>query len=131
MKLSRRTKISLVPLFLVSTGSYLFWPLEDADKYRISWDQEKISFKQNYLAQLQPNDSLNPPNIIILMADDLGKSEVSIYGNSNVPTPNIDAIGLEGVKFTEAYVTSPICSPSTHHISAAREILLGANRNSL
>lgn len=112
MPLSRRAKISLIPFVLVIGGSYLFWPLEDKEKYQINWDQDKWDFKKNYLAQLKPTDTASRPNIIIMMADDLGKGEVSLYGDSNVPTPNIDAIGLEGVTFTEGYVTSPICSPS-------------------
>lgn len=54
----------------------------------------------------------NSPNIIIIMADDLGKSEVSAYGNSQVSTPHIDQIGKDGVTFNDAYVTSPVCAPS-------------------
>ena len=46
------------------------------------------------------------------MADDLGKTDISLYGSPYVETPNIDAIGKEGITFTEAYVTAPICSPS-------------------
>ncbi len=112
MKLNRTTKISLIPLILFTGGSYLFWPLSDDEKFAIVWDSKKLDYKEQYLSQLSPNDSLKRPNIIIMMADDLGKGEVSLYGHSNVPTPNIDSIGLKGVKFTEGYVTSPICSPS-------------------
>ena len=46
------------------------------------------------------------------MADDLGKTDISLYGSPFVETPNIDAIGKNGVVFQEGYVTSPICSPS-------------------
>lgn len=52
------------------------------------------------------------PNVIIIVADDLGKSEVSAYGKSEVETPNIDKIGANGVVFNDAYVTSPVCAPS-------------------
>jgi arylsulfatase A-like enzyme len=54
----------------------------------------------------------NKPNIIIIYADDLGWNQLSSYGNTKVQTPNIDAIGKEGVRFTQAYATAPICSPS-------------------
>ena len=52
------------------------------------------------------------PNIIIIMADDLGKGELSAYGAQHISTPNIDNIGANGVVFNDAYVTSPVCAPS-------------------
>ena len=112
MKLNRTTKISLIPLFVAAIGSYLFWPLVEEEKYRIKWDEELIESKDQYLQSLKSNDSIRRPNVIVMMADDLGKAEVSAYGNSRVPTPNIDAIGANGVIFKEGYVTSAICSPS-------------------
>ena len=54
----------------------------------------------------------NAPNVIIIMADDLGKHDISAYGSTEISTPNIDKIGQNGVKFDDAYVTSPICAPS-------------------
>ena len=95
-------------MIVVAISSYLFWPLEDPERYKIVWDKEKLAYKYEFLSNLELGDSIKRPNIIIMMAGDLGKAEVSIYGNSKVPTPNIDAIALEGVKFNEAYITSPI-----------------------
>lgn len=60
------------------------------------------------------------PNIILIIADDLGYSDLSSYGNTTIHTPNIDAIGKEGVRFTQAYVTSPICAPSRMGIMTGR-----------
>lgn len=51
------------------------------------------------------------PNVIIILADDLGWNNVSCYGNKYLKTPNIDRIAEEGVKFTQAYVT-PQCTPT-------------------
>ncbi|TLX75769.1 T9SS type A sorting domain-containing protein [Labilibacter sediminis] len=53
------------------------------------------------------------PNIIIIVADDLGNADVG-YNNqqSDVATPNIDNLALNGVKFTSGYVTAPVCGPS-------------------
>lgn len=56
--------------------------------------------------------SSSSPNIIIIMADDLGKYDISAYGSDLISTPNIDNIGKQGVQFQDAYVTSPICAPS-------------------
>ncbi|WP_081916705.1 sulfatase [Caulobacter sp. UNC358MFTsu5.1] len=60
------------------------------------------------------------PNIIVIMADDLGYSDVSTYPGGRIPTPNIDRLGGEGVVFTEGYVTAPICSPSRAGLMTGR-----------
>jgi arylsulfatase A-like enzyme len=52
------------------------------------------------------------PNIIVILVDDLGKRDISLYGGELIQTPNIDALGAAGVTFNQGYVTSPICSPS-------------------
>ena len=52
------------------------------------------------------------PNIIVLFADDLGYGELSCQGNSEIPTPHIDSIASNGVRFTDGYVAGPNCSPS-------------------
>lgn len=52
------------------------------------------------------------PNIVIILADDMGYSDPSLYGNPNMTTPAIDSIGRDGIKFTSGYVTAPLCSPS-------------------
>ena len=52
------------------------------------------------------------PNIIVLLADDLGYGELSCQGNSEIPTPHIDSIAKNGIRFTQAYVTGANCSPS-------------------
>jgi arylsulfatase A-like enzyme len=52
------------------------------------------------------------PNIIVLLADDLGYGELSVQGNPEIPTPHIDAIAANGVRFTNGYVAGPNCSPS-------------------
>ncbi len=51
------------------------------------------------------------PNIIIVFADDLGYGDLGCYGGE-IPTPNLDRLASEGVRFTQGYVASPICSPS-------------------
>ncbi len=60
------------------------------------------------------------PNIILIVADDLGYSDLQSYGNVLIHTPNIDGLGSAGVRFTQAYVTSPICSPSRMGLMTGR-----------
>ncbi|XP_033106917.1 arylsulfatase A-like [Anneissia japonica] len=53
-----------------------------------------------------------PPNIVIFMADDLGYGDLQSFGNPLSHTPNIDALIKAGIKFTQFYSASPICSPA-------------------
>jgi len=52
------------------------------------------------------------PNIIIIMADDLGYGDVSCYGNKTIRTPKIDALAEGGMKFTDFHSNGPVCSPT-------------------
>lgn len=52
------------------------------------------------------------PNIIVFFADDLGYGELGCQGNPEIPTPHIDSIAKNGVRFTAGYVAGPNCSPS-------------------
>ncbi len=56
--------------------------------------------------------SERPPNVILLVADDLGWRDLGCYGNEGVQTPNLDEMASQGVRFTNAFVTAPSCSPS-------------------
>jgi arylsulfatase A-like enzyme len=55
------------------------------------------------------------PNIIIIYADDLGYGDLSSYGGE-IPTPNIDRIGREGIRFTDFYDAAPVCTPSRYSL---------------
>ena len=52
------------------------------------------------------------PNIVFILADDLGYGDLSCYGQKQFSTPNIDALAKEGVRFTQAYSGSTVCAPS-------------------
>mgnify|MGYP000370761887 FL=1 len=53
-----------------------------------------------------------PPNIIYILADDLGYGEIGAYGQEIIETPNIDALAKNGMLFTQHYSGSPVCAPS-------------------
>lgn len=52
------------------------------------------------------------PNIIVIVADDLGYADVGFNGCQDIPTPHIDSLARQGVRFSSGYVTHPFCSPS-------------------
>jgi arylsulfatase A-like enzyme len=53
-----------------------------------------------------------PPNIIFVLADDLGYGDLGCYGQETIATPNLDRMAAEGVRFTQVYAGSTVCAPS-------------------
>lgn len=67
----------------------------------------------NGAAQTQrPNSKSNHPNIVLILADDLGWADLSCYGADLHETPNLDKLAAQGVRFTQAYSAAPVCSPT-------------------
>jgi len=60
------------------------------------------------------------PNIVVILADDLGYAELGVQGCKDVPTPNIDSIAHGGVRFTNGYVSCPVCSPTRAGLMTGR-----------
>jgi arylsulfatase A-like enzyme len=52
------------------------------------------------------------PNIVLIVADDLGYGDIGCHGGKQIPTPNIDSLAAHGVRCTSGYVTCPVCSPT-------------------
>ena len=53
-----------------------------------------------------------PPNIVYILADDLGYGELGAYGQTKIKTPHLDRMAAEGLRFTQHYSGSPVCAPS-------------------
>ena len=60
------------------------------------------------------SQAADKPNIIFIMADDLGYGDLGCYGQKLIRTPNIDRLAEEGVRFTQGYVTASVCGPSRY-----------------
>lgn len=60
------------------------------------------------------------PNIVIIMADDLGYGDFSCYGAKKFSTPAVDAIAADGLKFTDAHTSSSVCTPSRYSLMTGR-----------
>ena len=94
--------------------TYGLFPLTTR-RWDIEFDRERLLYKRDFLSglpELHRRTGEPPVNILLITADDLGKTDISLYGGTAVDTPHIDSLGYDGVVFTEAYCTSPICSPS-------------------
>jgi arylsulfatase A-like enzyme len=61
-----------------------------------------------------------PPNVVLIYADDLGYGDTGAYGATAVKTPHIDRLAAEGLRFTDAYATSAICTPSRFSLLTGR-----------
>ena len=61
-----------------------------------------------------------PTNFLILLADDLGYGDLSAYGHPTSETDNLDRLASEGMKFTQFYSASPVCSPSRAAVVTGR-----------
>ena len=53
-----------------------------------------------------------PPNVILIMADDMGWADLPVYGNQFNEAPNLSRMAREGIRFTDAYAACPVCSPT-------------------
>ena len=114
---TRHTNFFMVVLLLLSSC----FPISVTRmKWRIKWDKDMETGKEHYMQANHKSVKDRPPNIIILVADDLGKYEVSAYGATHISTPHIDQLGDEGVIFNEGYVTAPTCAPSRAGIMTGR-----------
>lgn len=60
------------------------------------------------------------PNIVVVLADDLGWGDLSCYGASKIRTPNIDSLASEGIRFTDAHAASAVCTPSRYALLTGR-----------
>ncbi|MFD1539438.1 sulfatase-like hydrolase/transferase [Nonomuraea guangzhouensis] len=80
-----------------------------------------------------PAKAATPPNIVLVVADDLGYDQTSLYGRSGaIATPNLEAMGDDGVRVSQGYVASPVCSPSRSALLTGLEpARVGADSNQL
>ena len=66
----------------------------------------------SFLSEVRAETSNRPPNVVIVFTDDQGWGDLSCYGSQEIPTPHIDRLAAEGMRFTDFYVSQPVCSAS-------------------
>ena len=69
-----------------------------------------VCLGQSCKSQLGPREQ--PPNIVIIFADDMGYGDLGVYGHPSIRTPNLDRMATEGMKFTQFYTAASVCTPS-------------------
>ncbi len=95
-------------------GALSIQPSHSQSEYpAIRTDSAAWMAKNSYLETIRASrDNFEGPNIIVLLADDLGKHDINPYGPEGVDVPHISRLASEGVVFTEAYSTSAVCNPA-------------------
>src|SRR5262249_6401805 len=64
------------------------------------------------LAAEGPPQAATRPNVVFILADDLGINDLSCYGRKDQPTPHLDRLAQQGMRFTTAYAAQSVCSPT-------------------
>ena len=75
------------------------------------------------LAPLAATHAAGKPNIIVILADDMGYADAGFNGCKDIPTPHLDSIAKNGIRFSSGYVSAPQCAPSR------AGLLLGMDQN--
>ena len=93
----------------------------NADKFKLWVSESALSAKSavqvlvfgiaGFLVAFSARASVSP-NVVVILADDLGYGDLGCYGSTTIATPRIDHMAREGVRFTDAYSAAPFCSPS-------------------
>jgi arylsulfatase A len=77
-----------------------------------TWVVVVVALLAGVAAVADAGEKRRPPNVVYIIADDLGYGDVGCYGQQKIKTPNIDRIAAEGIRFTQHYSGSPVCAPS-------------------
>ena len=84
-----------------------------------SWTPANAATERAFEA-LGHHGRLPKPNLLVILADDLGWADLSAYGAPEIRTPNLDALAASGVRFTDGYSASSVCSPTRFGLYTGR-----------
>jgi arylsulfatase A-like enzyme len=122
--MTRRQRLAVTVLVLAALLALVYANRMHLLRYSLGWYTDIVNPRDANRPvpwQAGPDAAIvpaaqRPPNIIVILADDLGINDVSAHGGGRgaegVPTPNIDRIAHEGVRFDQGYAASAICTPS-------------------
>lgn len=98
--------------------------------FRICSSTIFLTFAFIFLASV-PAAEQTQPNVILIVADDLGYGELGCYGQQIIKTPNIDDLAQQGLRFTQFYAGSPVCAPSRCTLMTGKHTGHAAIRNNI
>ena len=128
----RRIAILLIAILLVAVGWVYLYPstaIMTAVKVRSAIDSARVAAPRDIAWQQGPDTSLvnpadRPPNVILIVADDLGYNDISTFGGGvaggRLQTPHIDALAAQGAVFNQSYSGSSTCAPSRAMLMTGR-----------
>ncbi len=104
------------------TFRFLHEPKSDlpVNLFRLTVVLVLLAVRTGIVQAVESESSRQKPNVLLVFIDDMGWGDFSCFGNSEIRTPNIDAVAAEGIRFEQFYVNSPICSPSRVAISTGQ-----------
>lgn len=68
------------------------------------------------LVEADPVEPKGPPNVIVILSDDVGWGDLGCYGATKIKTPNLDALAREGLRFTDAHASAAVCTPTRYSL---------------
>ena len=82
--------------------------------------QIQFSFAVALVLALVQTATGRPPNLVFILTDNQGAWTLGCYGNPDIRTPNIDRLAAEGIRFTRALSSNPVCSPTRYSIQTGK-----------
>jgi uncharacterized sulfatase len=107
--------LAIVALTLIAAlglGAWVYWR---SWRYVQRDDEGRVAGKEAYLAEVAATGlrgAPNPPNVILILYDDLGYGDIGAYGARLIRTPELDRLAESGVRLTDYYAPAPVCTPS-------------------
>lgn len=112
--------------FDCSDAGMVYWWITGADR---NGDKHATPFQVAGMLQTLATAPPARPNIIFILADDLGFNQIGAYGDTPIKTPNLDRLASDGVRFTQAYAGNTVCSPSRVSLFTRRDGRLMSNNS--
>jgi uncharacterized sulfatase len=104
--------LAVLLVFLVWLGSAALAPVDHGVDRAVFRSPDEPAEATTRPARPVDEAGPAPPNLIVILADDLGYGDLGVQGSRAIETPSIDRLAAEGIRFTQFYASAPLCSPS-------------------